>query len=506
MDQFQIYLPSNACKNIYPNNASTDYKTRFDRNIQLDGEWEVGVESIFYASQFEDTERKAQIHCSVALDKQLANDTYESFKFELAPDNKWKGFSGVMPRANDFEADPNNTDYVLQTLWDLNSQMLKRKLLNRIPYAFYFSRDFCKVNSNFKSLYIRIGSHLANVLGYAHQVIFNKFTKAYYVYDKPPQRKLRQKDYWISYFCADVQRREKRIMLKPLGEAFEGGKNAMEKLWKEKIEEFTKDLRMRYSGTGKHIVDNYDTNYALTFSRDFGKALGHPYPIFGEGTTWALHYYDLSKGHTSEEWYVDIYSREMKQNSKDFEHFVLDLYPWQFKTMTDAMANMNDMMMKMLKTKLRGRYSSDNHRFHLSLTPNGFSSLELGSQLQTKFSPNLYYFVGLGGMNLQESNYRSERAVGNKIRFQRRLYILSNIIKPTAYAQQQLQILQNFLHIDEEEYQLIEKHFDPIVYQPIKSNNMDMIEIQLTDENFKPLKIDDMKTLVCLYFRKRKTN
>jgi hypothetical protein len=120
MDQFNVYLPSNACATIYPNNTSTNYKTRFGRNIQLDGEWEVGVESIFYASQFEDTQRRAQIHCSIALDQQLVND-----KFQLTPEGKWKGFDGIMPgEFDEFEEDPNKTDHVLNTIAMLNKQIV----------------------------------------------------------------------------------------------------------------------------------------------------------------------------------------------------------------------------------------------------------------------------------------------------------------------------------------------------------------------------------------------
>ena len=50
MESFKVYLPSNACELLYPNNHPSDYKTSLDHSIHLDGEWDVGVESIFYAS------------------------------------------------------------------------------------------------------------------------------------------------------------------------------------------------------------------------------------------------------------------------------------------------------------------------------------------------------------------------------------------------------------------------------------------------------------------------
>ena len=81
------------------------------------------------------------------------------------------------------------------------------------------------------------------------------------------------------------------------------------------------------------------------------------------------------------------------------------------------------------------------------------------------------------------------------------LFLLSNIARATAYGQQQLQILQTFLH-KPKDVRVIVKHFQPIVYLPLMTNNINMIEMQLTDENYDPVEIDDCTTIVCLYFRK----
>ena len=51
MDTFRVYLPSNASTNLYPDNTSSNYTTSFYQPLQLQGSWEVGVESVFYASE-----------------------------------------------------------------------------------------------------------------------------------------------------------------------------------------------------------------------------------------------------------------------------------------------------------------------------------------------------------------------------------------------------------------------------------------------------------------------
>jgi hypothetical protein len=144
----------------------------------------------------------------VALDQQLANNVCDRIRLLLTPDDKWKGFTGVMSMANVFEEDPNKTDNVLHTIFLLNRQMVEG---SRIPFAFFFNRENCILPSTFKSFYIRISSRLANLLGFRYQVVFNKTRKAWYVYDKPPQEKLRQADYCVTYFCEDVQRRENEL-------------------------------------------------------------------------------------------------------------------------------------------------------------------------------------------------------------------------------------------------------------------------------------------------------
>jgi len=84
MDFFKVYLPSNACSNLYPNNTASDYRTRFDKAINLEGDWEVGVESITYSSNLNDEREHAKMELSVKLKKVVTvNSLYKKLRICL---------------------------------------------------------------------------------------------------------------------------------------------------------------------------------------------------------------------------------------------------------------------------------------------------------------------------------------------------------------------------------------------------------------------------------------
>ena len=122
MEYFKVYLPSNASQDLYPNNTPSNYRTRFDRPINLDGEWEVGVESIFYASNAGDTSREAQLYCNVEVPQAKSSNTQ---KYVLDHEGKWKGFNGIMPTK--YEENPKSIKTVVETLQSMSSQILDNK-------------------------------------------------------------------------------------------------------------------------------------------------------------------------------------------------------------------------------------------------------------------------------------------------------------------------------------------------------------------------------------------
>ena len=45
---FYLTLPSNASLDVFPDNKTTEYRVKLPQHIELDGNWEVGLYSIFY--------------------------------------------------------------------------------------------------------------------------------------------------------------------------------------------------------------------------------------------------------------------------------------------------------------------------------------------------------------------------------------------------------------------------------------------------------------------------
>ena len=49
---FYLMLPSNASMDIFPHNKTTEYCVSLPQNIELDGDWKVGLYSISYPNSW----------------------------------------------------------------------------------------------------------------------------------------------------------------------------------------------------------------------------------------------------------------------------------------------------------------------------------------------------------------------------------------------------------------------------------------------------------------------
>ena len=495
MDSFHIYLPSNACHHIYPNNTPSDYQTQLDQTIKLEGAWEVGVESICYSSHIDDKSKKAQIICEIEAGKnRLAND-YESFKFKLNRQGKWKGLAGIVP--TQFEEDPANIENVIKTLNAMNSQIFKE---NKTGFTFRkeaFSKDVALQN-----FVLKLSSRLTQVLGYKQNILTSNSNIL--AFQQPGKQKLTAEDYSLQYFSPDVQK-EVKIELLTQGQLFDGEESTLLKLWSEKVKHF-KDVVIRFSNH-KLIIDNYSSDYVVRFSPNFAKIIGHELPIIGRGTTWGKRQVKFVKGQLAESWYVEIFSTELKVLAREMteSRLTLDIYPWQYDTMEKVMENINREVTNAVQRKMKELYNAQQHEFKLSLNENGHCKLALGPWLKIRFTQNLSYLFGLKETLLQHPEVKGMRHTGSLRNRERELFLLSNIANTTAYGKHHLQILQNFLHKSKGQT-LIEKHFDPIMYVPLLNKSIDRIQLQLTTDDYQPINISGSKTLVCLIFRKVSEN
>ena len=351
-----------------------------------------------------------------------------------------------------------------------------------------------------KHFVLQITSRLAKALGFGYETVFAKKSQLSGRNRQPGEGNLTADDYLLKYFFADVQQRKARIVLKAQDEAFHGGQDGFLTLWEEKVRKQFDAFHVRKKRT-RLIIDTYDPHLALLFSPALAEAIDHYPLIMGRGTIWGGGNINFEKRSVSEAWYIDVYSTELRQIHPEGDMTSsIDVFPWQNDNMEKAMENVNRQVKKSLQEKFKS-YDAQDHRFHLSLTENGYTKLALGKGLKIKMSRDLLYFFGLSQAMLQAPETNGVRPVGKTVSQERQLFLLSNVAKPTAFGQHHLQILQSFLHKAKKGL-LYEKRFEPIVYLPVKSNYIDMIQLQLTDDNYDPVVIKDSKTLVCLYFRK----
>ena len=502
MDSFKVYLPSNACQFIYPNNKPSDYKTRFDNAIQLDGDWEVGAESVSYSALINNKEEKAQVYCNVRVSKKkYGSSSVRSSKYSFYPDVKWNRPIKITP--NDFEKDPNNLEGVIQTLNNMNNQLVK----NVEHRAFVFTPHSFKLSSkpSLKKVYVFITPRLAQVLGYKPGTILGrKSVLTQRSYQKAGEENLTQEDYALTFLNMDARYKQTRIEIKAKGSVFDGGEDAFLSLWKQTVESVNENIIASFKNK-KLLIHNHLANVAIAFSPDFYKAIYLWSPIFEKTTTWGGHVANLKKGYSSAHWYIDIFSLEDVQLSKEVNyHFTVDVFPWQYDTVNKAMAHVNKRVKKATQEKLKVLYDDEMHRFELTLNQMAYSKLDVGSKINVDFSENLRHLFGLIKQNLEnKTQLYGMSQITNLVNREEHLFLLSNIVKTTAYGQQHLPILQSFLHTPKNS-PILTKRFEPIIYFPLISNYIDMVEIQLTNRNCQPVHTDDYMTIVCLYFRKVK--
>ena len=255
---------------------------------------------------------------------------------------------------------------------------------------------------------------------------------------------------------------------------------------------------------GKTIVLNNHYDLAIDFSPHMRESLRQPWPLIGNGSSHAKHacepvnILDINNGY----WYVHVYTSEMVQRKRSsFKSFPMTLMPWKSNTIRGLLHSINRKVESILKRKLKRIYHSQRHQFSLRLRPSQHISMRIGRRLGIKFSSNLAYLLGFPNRHFRDIYSDAEREVNSLFNRSRQLHLLSNIVKPTAVGKQQVQVLCDFVHRRTKNY-LSVKHFDTISYVPVMLNTIHMLHVQLVNDNLEAVKIQDVKTLVILYFKK----
>ena len=506
MESFKVYLPSNASTNVFPANTPTNYRTQFEKEIRLEGEWEVGVEGIFYSSHIEEESEKAIINLSLYTEPAITVNSIYPYEFKFSPKNEWLGYKAFEPEI--IAKDPNNVEKILDCLNYLNVLILspeKRRIYGRI-FKFDMNAEGEVIYHGFcESFTLELTAYLCDVLGFSYRIIFSGSREIKsFAPRKPGTRKLTRNDYRMKYFDSSVLQREKRIVIKKASEEFHVSKEDFLDRWKTAVNtEAGYAIRAEFGERNQLILHNFQPDIGIVFSPEFATTFGHTFSFFGKGSRWAFSatYFSRTDNFANEEWYIDIYNNkpDMTVTSVTYDT-LLKIQPWKFSDIGKLMTFINAAITRKIKHTIKETYEEDAHRFELS-RERDFSKLLLGRSIKTKFSKNLYFLLGFDKSVFTSGITYAVREPSSLLYRERKLFLVTDVIKPTAHGKDALPILQDFVHVSKA-HDMIEKRFHPIIYVPISSNYIDSILIQLTDEMHQPVSISDSKTVVSLYFRK----
>lgn len=141
-ESFPFYLSSNACRDIYPNNSPTDFRTRLSHPLKLQGKWECGLKSVAYSSDIHDANDTGRIDCLVTTSKSVDINSIYGYEFTTWR-NKWRGLVGFKPSVGSVETNPKNWRNVITSLNSMEKVIVKRKVLD-IPI---FKFDVTNINN-----------------------------------------------------------------------------------------------------------------------------------------------------------------------------------------------------------------------------------------------------------------------------------------------------------------------------------------------------------------------
>ena len=200
-------------------------------------------------------------------------------------------------------------------------------------------------------------------------------------------------------------------------------------------------------------------------------------------------------------WFVEIYSDDLdKTNRLKTTEAGVAVRPWHSENVVTAVKHINDEVGKIIRGLIPMEYSDTDHAFNLEMVSPTRAKLTHGKFLIPTFSANLAQLLGFPETYLLKTVTDADRDVDKLENHRRNLHVLSNVILPSSYGEQQRHILRGFLHSGGGSA-IIGKEFLPIMYHPLRTNIIDNIHMQLVSGDFSPIKVHDSDTIIVLHFR-----
>ena len=497
---FEYILPSNTSSARYPNNSASHYTTVPNNPLQLEGAWEVGVKSVFYNSHIGDLKEKAAV--KLDYEKRITTfvkDVYP-MKYKVTSDNKWDYSWRKVPTFNVRTLTPQSTLYEIKAYEKAIAKQLTewRNVIvednqelfwytNNYPYMYYFTA--------IEGFTIKFKHVMAKFLGYQWHVYLSKQGRFRVRSQLFRNAKLTTDDHEIMVFDPNVIKRETRIILKPKGESVLS-QDEFVKRWQERVVphlksnvEFKKD---------KLVVHLYNAKAAVVFNRCLLDTIRCDESLFGFGTYWANHvYYPSKEGIKPEEddWIVDVYSDELRSDTTSrILHYNDEVCIRQY-TIPKLLVRLSRQLTRFVKQH------GSTESVQLALNDN-FVQVKLPRGTTLEFTSNLMSMLGFSQPKLEELVQVGSILPATLDKREQEIFIHLDIIDLMNYGTGKRQMLQHFVHNKDASHGIVERFFNPIIYQPVTKKMIESLTIEFIGGHHQRLIIKDSKSIVTLHFRK----
>ena len=496
-EQFPYFLLSNASMDVFPNNTPSNFQTVLHNPIQLDGEWEVGVQKISYDSAIANVDTEENITLTSRIyDETSMNDTFD-FPYVLTKDGKWN-YEWIPLQVTSY----GGTDLpkVRETLNDGNTTILK---LDDIKvYEFSMLHQQKKFHYNFQSyssgFAMRLDPSLASYLGFGDNPHLFSSRQAYYPKDKAIA--ITQSHFRIKIFDANVVTCEEHIMLKKSGEDILSLENLIAR-WNETVGK--KYGEMASIEKGMFTILKKNDKLTLFFSPSLRFAIKHHTPLIGSGSFRSDEPFRLSNMMKAEdEWVVEIYTDRIKTHrTYQSQRTVVAIPPRQFPTVDALIRKINPLMESILKQNLKEKYDVKQHRITFSIKKQR-AVLKLGSEIQCHLTENLMKIFGFPYQTLTDARTVSFETPMTLDKREQHLYIQCDLIEPVLVGVRKEFVLRDFIHNKDSSYGIIDIEFEHILFHRVVKQTVPTITLQITNGLYECIHLRDTKTLVTLIFRK----
>lgn len=502
MDSFKLYLPSNASTDIYPNNTPSNYQTHLTDPIQLQDEWEAGLESIFYSVKIGDEKENVNVNLRAKSQRKVYVTTKYPFPYKVGEDGKIpSNFTNLYPEK--IVSDPSNKDAIIDVLNSINKQILTTEEKGKV-FSFTLRGKNVVFTGATHGVVISISVKMSRYLGFGWRHVFGGRTPIIAKKASVIPESFTRDDFHFKFVDTNVLHKISRVVLKEPGNIFPKSVALLKFAWETKVAKLYK-AELKFSKSGKAIIINKNRHTYVRISSDLSNALDMAEVSFGIAEEWAITAFDKLQTYEKDFWYIDIYSTDIDSFIQEEYHDISYVFtPRRYDKVQHVLPTINQMTLTKLKDTLTSLYNESHHKCELSLFKN-HTKLNVGKWITLTITPNLSFLLGFDQEKFGVGSYLSKRLPATLELREQHLFILSDIIQSTSYGDEKVDVLQEFVHEGSSENQrIIEKRFHPISYNPVKSSYIENIKIQIVNEIFKPIYIHDSKTIVILHMRKRK--